>query len=465
MDDPNITMEEYIRLEEEKACRNVFDDTSTSQASLSCEPTVSSLNNNEIDFRISFDESDDEDYMVIFDKNPFSYKIISVDNLKSDSENDNDKVNMPLFPSPEPTASYFDNLDYLKNFENEYPTIVYNDALTSKSDFLTEPTVNPQHVNEFNKTSLYECDEEEQNVLYFNDLFPFNIIYPDGLKSDEDNDDMSLPPRDQRHQYLRFEGLVYTNADITNFKERLGRIYGREIHWVSVFDFGELTILMDKGLSGRMLMEYRDAQGQSIFTSRAWRRLFEIRSPLVYELILEFFSTFRFREAVLDLDTAVALYNTPILTNIAAEANLGEVIEVLGGCLSAKQARKDNGNGDDENGNLDDDGEAHSGKFSVYGIHLNLETIAQRESFSNQAKAQFKGNEGDLALEGYTWHSKVGKLKQTIPNLKWRTKGDIQDCGVFTMLHMETFNGGTAANWYSGLCCRVTYTVPDMREN
>ncbi|GKF57070.1 hypothetical protein Tco_0170607, partial [Tanacetum coccineum] len=94
MDDPNITTEEYIRLEEEKVHRRgkvynretatygkiwdnedvhdlgsikiefptiVFNDTLTSEASLSCEPTVSSLNN-EIDFRISFDESDDEDY-------------------------------------------------------------------------------------------------------------------------------------------------------------------------------------------------------------------------------------------------------------------------------------------------------------------------------------------------------------------------------------------------------------------
>ncbi|GJT04203.1 zinc finger, CCHC-type containing protein [Tanacetum coccineum] len=94
MDDPNINIEEYIRLEEEKARRRrkvfnwetatygkiwdnedvhdlgsvetefpaiVFNDTLTSEAALSCEPTISSLNNNEIDFTISFDESDDED--------------------------------------------------------------------------------------------------------------------------------------------------------------------------------------------------------------------------------------------------------------------------------------------------------------------------------------------------------------------------------------------------------------------
>ncbi|GJR87235.1 hypothetical protein Tco_0211246 [Tanacetum coccineum] len=94
MDKPNITMKEYIRLEEEKARRHgkmynwetakygkiwydedvhdlrsvetefqVFNDELSSEKTLFCEPTVSSLNKNEIDIRISFDESDDEDYM------------------------------------------------------------------------------------------------------------------------------------------------------------------------------------------------------------------------------------------------------------------------------------------------------------------------------------------------------------------------------------------------------------------
>ncbi|GJZ11637.1 hypothetical protein Tco_0546396 [Tanacetum coccineum] len=185
MDDPNITMEEYIRLEEEKARKRgkVFNWETAKY--------VSSLNN-EIDFRISFDESDDEDYTIIFDKNSFSYKIIYVNYLKTDSENDNEKVNMPSFPPLEPTVSCFDDLDFFKDFENEFPAIVYNDALTSKLDFLSEPTVSPQHIDEFNlkdETSLSECDEEEQNVLNFNDLFPFNVIYPNDSKSNKDNDD------------------------------------------------------------------------------------------------------------------------------------------------------------------------------------------------------------------------------------------------------------------------------------
>ncbi|GJU54179.1 hypothetical protein Tco_1227893 [Tanacetum coccineum] len=75
--------------------------------------------------------------------------------------------------------------------------------------------------------------------------------------------DMALPPRDQRYQYLRFEGLEYTDADIADFEERLGKIYGRGVYRVQVFDFGGLTILMAEGLSGRMVMEHKDAHGQT----------------------------------------------------------------------------------------------------------------------------------------------------------------------------------------------------------
>ncbi|GKB65377.1 hypothetical protein Tco_0921563 [Tanacetum coccineum] len=169
MDDSNITMEEYIRLEEEKSQKRgrvfnwetakygkiwydedihnlrsvetefpaiAFND-GVSSKTLSYEPTVSSLND-EIDFRIPFDDSDDEDY------------------------------------------------------KNEFPAIVYNDAETSKSDLLTGPILSPQHIVEFDlydETSLFEYDKEEQNVLYFNDLFPFNIIHPNDLKLEKDNDD------------------------------------------------------------------------------------------------------------------------------------------------------------------------------------------------------------------------------------------------------------------------------------
>ncbi|GJU17937.1 hypothetical protein Tco_1145903 [Tanacetum coccineum] len=171
MDDPNLTMEEYNRLEEEKAHKHgkvfnwqtatygkirvdddlhnlssmeakfpaiVINNTVAPQDELQCKSQVSTPVNDEIDFKISFDESDDEDYIILFDKNSFSYKMISVNDLKMDSENDYEKA-MPSIPSPEPAISYFDDLDFFIDFENEFPAIVYNDAQTSKSDLLTEP--------------------------------------------------------------------------------------------------------------------------------------------------------------------------------------------------------------------------------------------------------------------------------------------------------------------------------------
>ncbi|GJX91727.1 hypothetical protein Tco_0345053 [Tanacetum coccineum] len=62
---------------------------------ISSEPTVSPLDDNQIDFRISFDEFDNEDYTVIYDKSSFSYKIISVNDLKTDLEDGNNEVNIP----------------------------------------------------------------------------------------------------------------------------------------------------------------------------------------------------------------------------------------------------------------------------------------------------------------------------------------------------------------------------------
>nr|GEX88274.1 hypothetical protein [Tanacetum cinerariifolium] len=81
---------------------------------------------------------------------------------------------------------------------------------------------------------------------------------------------------------------------------------------------------------------------------------------------------------------------------------------------------------------------------------------AKWESFSNQVNAQFKGNKGGLALGGIDMkklfarhlkqygqirHTQVAKVKHRIPKLKWETKENFHDCGIFTMLYMETFAG------------------------
>ncbi|GJU03912.1 hypothetical protein Tco_1114250 [Tanacetum coccineum] len=380
MDDPNITMEEYIRLEEEKARRRgkVYNWETATYGKIWDNKDVHDLRSVETEF-----------LAIVFN-----------DTLTSEA-------------ALSPTTSYIDDLDFFNDFENEFPAIVYNDAQTSKSDLLTEPILNPRHIDEFNnETSVFDYDEEEQNILYFNDIFPFNIIRLDDLNSEKDNNDndidiihssegneithktnmlmdtscdkidkifneeifvlelnvnivtwtylfngmllcfimnlyvpfgipfdpkryykdgdcaimlrrpstlipmrrihlsirhMALPPREQRHRFLRYEGLQCSDADIADFEGILARIYRKEVHRVSVFDFGRLPDSMVEGLSARMLMEHRDDQGVSLFASRVCRRLFDIRGPLVHELILEFFSTFRFGHAILDLDTPGAL--------------------------------------------------------------------------------------------------------------------------------------------------------------
>ncbi|GKB32758.1 hypothetical protein Tco_0872159 [Tanacetum coccineum] len=116
MDDPKITMEEYIQLMADKArgrdktfnletatygkvyCEDldsftdfetdflaiVYNDASTSNQNVSSEPTISIYNaiKADIDFRISFSDSEDEDYTFIYNKDSSSYKLILVNDLK-----------------------------------------------------------------------------------------------------------------------------------------------------------------------------------------------------------------------------------------------------------------------------------------------------------------------------------------------------------------------------------------------
>nr|GEX51398.1 alpha/beta hydrolases superfamily protein [Tanacetum cinerariifolium] len=77
--------------------------------------------------------------------------------------------------------------------------------------------------------------------LIKNFYVPFGILFdPKRYYKDGDCTKMLRRPSDQRHRYLRFEGLQYTKSDITDFE------------------------------TSRMLMEHRDAHGQSMFASRAW---------------------------------------------------------------------------------------------------------------------------------------------------------------------------------------------------
>ncbi|GJV40865.1 hypothetical protein Tco_1419305 [Tanacetum coccineum] len=129
MEDRDMTMEEYVQYETEKALKNskvcnwetatygkskyvedvhylrffktefpaiIYDDALTSELEFSSEPTVSPHYVKEVDLKIeiSFTKSDDEDYTIIYDNDLFSYKIIYVNDLKSDTDNDDDIINI-----------------------------------------------------------------------------------------------------------------------------------------------------------------------------------------------------------------------------------------------------------------------------------------------------------------------------------------------------------------------------------
>nr|GEV67091.1 hypothetical protein [Tanacetum cinerariifolium] len=72
MDDPNITMVEYIQIEEEKACRHV---------------------------------------------QKFNWEAATYGKVR-----------------------YLEDIDYFKYFKNQFPDIVYNNALTSEAKVSSEPT-------------------------------------------------------------------------------------------------------------------------------------------------------------------------------------------------------------------------------------------------------------------------------------------------------------------------------------
>ncbi|GKB24222.1 hypothetical protein Tco_0863623 [Tanacetum coccineum] len=128
MDDPNITMEEYIQLIADKTRRCgqtfncetatydkvycddldsftdfetdflaiIYNDASTSNQNVSSEPTVSIYNGikADIDFHISFSDSEDEDYTFIYDKDSSFYKLIPVNDLKPEPVNEHVEINI-----------------------------------------------------------------------------------------------------------------------------------------------------------------------------------------------------------------------------------------------------------------------------------------------------------------------------------------------------------------------------------
>nr|GEU63250.1 hypothetical protein [Tanacetum cinerariifolium] len=217
---------------------------------------------------------------------------------------------------------YWDNLDFFINFEVEYPSIVYNDALTSNQNVSSEPTVSIYNAIETNfdfSISFSGFDYEDYTFIYEKDLFSYKLIPADDLKPElvNDNVEINIELCSESIDIKPMDSVACTNKDITpigfdrnletnhddkvkqssnlnpnhdnvildlsllpfriNFQDKLGS----QVNWVHVLDFARLTEEMVQTLADMMRMVYTEAEGHVLFTSHAWNRLFEIRALLL----------------------------------------------------------------------------------------------------------------------------------------------------------------------------------------
>ncbi|GJS08991.1 hypothetical protein Tco_0365787 [Tanacetum coccineum] len=73
-----------------------------------------------------------------------------------------------------------------------------------------------------------------------------------------------LPPRDQRHLWLRYQVVGYTKEIVHDFEQRLEMIFGRHVNRVHILDFKGLTPNMRQDLAERMRMVYTRDDGQEM---------------------------------------------------------------------------------------------------------------------------------------------------------------------------------------------------------
>nr|GEW44124.1 retrotransposon Orf1 [Tanacetum cinerariifolium] len=96
---------------------------------------------------------------------------------------------------------------------------------------------------------------------------------------------MALPPKNKRHEWLRFDTQGYTDEEIQYFKSRLGKIYYRKVHRVQTLDFSGLAEIEDWEVTKRLSMQHKSANGEVLFTASVWRELLGIRGPLAPEKV------------------------------------------------------------------------------------------------------------------------------------------------------------------------------------
>ncbi|GKD93315.1 hypothetical protein Tco_1373152, partial [Tanacetum coccineum] len=89
---------------------------------------------------------------------------------------------------------------------------------------------------------------------------------------------MTLPPRNERHEWLRFDNQGYTKEEKQEFATRLGKIYYRKILRVHTLDFSRLAEIEDGevDMTDRLRMQHKGADGEVLFSTFIWREVLEI---------------------------------------------------------------------------------------------------------------------------------------------------------------------------------------------
>nr|GEW12020.1 hypothetical protein [Tanacetum cinerariifolium] len=86
---------------------------------------------------------------------------------------------------------YFKDINYFKDFENEFPAIVYKDALTSESKVPSEPTVSAHHIKKVVFILRYHLTYLMRKITRFHTIKTilfYKLVSVNDLKLDSDND-------------------------------------------------------------------------------------------------------------------------------------------------------------------------------------------------------------------------------------------------------------------------------------
>ncbi|GJU94282.1 hypothetical protein Tco_1319038 [Tanacetum coccineum] len=157
--------------------------------------------------------------------------------------------------------TYHEDINYFKDFETDFPAILFNDPLTTDHKISSESMIFLYDVSNINSLIL----RIEYSIVtgYSLHLYMAYLIFQYAVSDPQ------------------YEVEGYTDEVVHDFKQRLSGIFDRWVHRVQVLDFGGLTKEMGMSMDARLSMEHTDAQGQVVFTSHSWRRMFETRGPLV----------------------------------------------------------------------------------------------------------------------------------------------------------------------------------------